>query len=55
MRKVKFTQAAFEERLDAILTQFPVMDVSRSFQWAHVLGAQLSGCRRTFIPSSRVS
>ncbi|KAK4703964.1 nucleolar GTP-binding protein, partial [Phenoliferia sp. Uapishka_3] len=26
MRKVKFTQAAFEERLDAILTQFPVMD-----------------------------
>ncbi|KAM0752608.1 P-loop containing nucleoside triphosphate hydrolase protein [Meredithblackwellia eburnea MCA 4105] len=26
MRKVKFTQAAFEERLDAILSQFPVMD-----------------------------
>jgi hypothetical protein len=28
MRKVKFTQASFEERLDQILTEFPVMDVS---------------------------
>ncbi|KAI5475012.1 nucleolar GTP-binding protein [Pseudohyphozyma bogoriensis] len=26
MRKVKFTQQAFEERLDQILTEFPVMD-----------------------------
>ncbi|GAA5884841.1 hypothetical protein JCM6882_007117 [Rhodosporidiobolus microsporus] len=26
MRKVKFTQASFEERLDQILTEFPVMD-----------------------------
>lgn len=29
MRKVKFTQASFEERLDQILTEFPVMDVRR--------------------------
>lgn len=28
MRKVKFTQASFEERLDQILTEFPIMDVS---------------------------
>lgn len=26
MRKVKFTQASFEERLDQILTEFPIMD-----------------------------
>lgn len=28
MRKVKFTQQAFEERLEQILTEFPIMDVS---------------------------
>lgn len=26
MRKVKFTQQAFEERLDQILTEFPIME-----------------------------
>lgn len=29
MRKIKFTQQAFEERLDKILTDFPIMDVSQ--------------------------
>lgn len=28
MRKVKFTQDTFEEKLTAILTEFPVLDVS---------------------------
>lgn len=28
MRKIKFTQQAFEERLDKILGDFPIMDVS---------------------------
>ena len=28
MRKVKFTQDAFHERLDQILTEFPLLDVS---------------------------
>lgn len=36
MRKVKFTQQAFEERLEQILTEFPIMDVR----------AVLSGCPR---------
>jgi hypothetical protein len=27
MRKVKFTQGSFEEKLDAILTEFPMFDV----------------------------
>jgi hypothetical protein len=29
MRKVKFAQDAFHEKLDAILTEFPVLDVRR--------------------------
>lgn len=28
MRKVKFTQECFNEKLDAILTEFPILDVS---------------------------
>lgn len=28
MRKVKFTQDAFDEKLEAILTEFPILDVS---------------------------
>ena len=28
MRKVKFTQDSFDEKLGAILTEFPVLDVS---------------------------
>jgi len=27
MRKVKFTQDSFEEKLNAILTEFPMLDV----------------------------
>jgi nucleolar GTP-binding protein len=27
MRKVKFTQDSFDEKLDAILTEFPILDV----------------------------
>lgn len=27
MRKVKFTQDTFEEKLNAILTEFPMLDV----------------------------
>ena len=27
MRKVKFTQDSFNEKLDAILTEFPILDV----------------------------
>lgn len=27
MRKVKFTQDSFDEKLDAILTEFPMLDV----------------------------
>jgi hypothetical protein len=30
MRKVKFTQDSFDEKLDAILTEFPILDVSRT-------------------------
>jgi len=29
MRKVKFTQDSFDEKLNAILTEFPVLDVRR--------------------------
>ena len=28
MRKVKFTQEAFDERLSQILSEFPILDVS---------------------------
>ena len=28
MRKVKFTQEAFDERLSLILSEFPILDVS---------------------------
>lgn len=28
MRKVKFTQDSFDEKLGAILTEFPILDVS---------------------------
>lgn len=30
MRKVKFTQEAFDERLSQILSEFPILDVSVS-------------------------
>ena len=30
MRKVKFTQDSFDEKLGAILTEFPVLDVRTS-------------------------
>ncbi len=30
MRKVKFTQDSFDEKLSAILTEFPVLDVSET-------------------------
>lgn len=30
LRKVMFTKDAFTEKLDAILTEFPILDVSRS-------------------------
>lgn len=33
MRKVKFTQDTFDEKLGAILTEFPLLDVS----WSRVL------------------
>lgn len=29
MRKVKFTQDSFDEKLEAILTEFPILDVSQ--------------------------
>ena len=29
MRKVKFTQDSFDEKLGAILEEFPIIDVSR--------------------------
>lgn len=29
MRKVKFTQDSFDEKLDSILTEFPMMDVGK--------------------------
>ncbi len=28
MRKVKFAQDAFDEKLEAILTEFPILDVN---------------------------
>lgn len=28
MRKVRFAQDAFDEKLEAILTEFPILDVS---------------------------
>lgn len=28
MRKVKFTQDSFDEKLEAILNEFPILDVS---------------------------
>jgi hypothetical protein len=31
MRKVKFTQDTFEEKLGAILTEFPMLDVRPDF------------------------
>ena len=31
MRKVKFTQDSFDEKLDAILTEFPILDVSHLY------------------------
>ena len=31
MRKVKFTQDSFDEKLGAILEEFPIIDVSPSF------------------------
>jgi nucleolar GTP-binding protein len=31
MRKVKFTQDAFNEKLDAILSDFPKLDVSQGY------------------------
>ena len=31
MRKVKFTQESFDEKLNAILTEFPVLDVRHSY------------------------
>ena len=35
MRKVKFTQDTFEEKLTAILTEFPILDVRIliRFEW----------------------
>lgn len=30
MRKVKFTQDSFDEKLGAILTEFPILDVRRA-------------------------
>ena len=31
MRKVKFAEDAFNEKLEAILTEFPMLDVSLPF------------------------
>jgi hypothetical protein len=31
MRKVKFTQDSFDEKLGAILTEFPILDVGSHF------------------------
>ena len=31
MRKVKFTQDSFDEKLGAILSEFPILDVSLTF------------------------
>lgn len=36
MRKVKFAQDAFHEKLDAILTEFPILNVSHSHQVATI-------------------
>lgn len=33
MRKVKFTQDTFDEKLGAILTEFPMLDVSACTSW----------------------
>ena len=40
MRKVKFTQDSFDEKLGAILTEFPVLDVRIfAFDWVKESGA----------------
>ena len=36
MRKVKFTQESFDEKLGAILTEFPMLDV-RFWDWVPIL------------------
>lgn len=33
MRKVKFTQDTFDEKLGAILTEFPMLDVRTGLTW----------------------
>ena len=39
MRKVKFTQDSFDEKLGAILTEFPVLDVRIvAFDWVKERG-----------------
>jgi len=35
MRKVKFTQDSFDEKLGAILNEFPMLDVRSQLFWKH--------------------
>jgi hypothetical protein len=45
MRKVKFTQDSFDEKLDAILTEFPVLDVRRPVLSMIFLRLDINFCR----------
>ena len=52
MRKVKFTQDSFDEKLSAILDEFPMLDVRRIIS-VYALNA-LTPYSRTFTPSLRL-
>lgn len=41
MRKVKFTQDSFDEKLGAILSEFPMLDVRRRLALCPTLGLPL--------------
>ena len=49
MRKVKFTQDTFDEKLGAILSEFPMLDVRRSFACAQP-SAYLTKCVQDLHP-----
>ena len=49
MRKVKFTQDTFDEKLGAILSEFPMLDVYRHFTFVRNLRLTLTNAYRTCI------
>lgn len=50
MRKVKFTQDSFDEKLGAILTEFPILDVRYPVYLAYPLNLTIAVAGRASFP-----